>query len=285
MDENQANMIAEILVSELQATAPKNVRILGTADLNAMIEQDRARDAANCEDTDCLLELSGAMGSSHILQVSLGHFAEQYVINAKLIANQEAAVLYRKVVYVKFNQKDLLDGVRVVARDLGPRLKAPARDATATAELSEQNSGPKAPAAEPDKARQNPPSAPATVRLKPPKNQVPAQQTKKPKEQRPNQQIYDSTKYANDNSDLASESGSAFYWPMGLAAMGLCTSCGGSSATFVLILLLINQEIYPMTETERTYMGYAGLAGLGVAGLGLAMLTGGVAWAVLQGNE
>jgi hypothetical protein len=69
--------------------------IIGGADLRAMMDLEQQKTALGCGDTSCLAELGGALGVPYLLDMSLGRFAGQRVLNLSILHVDEAQVLHR----------------------------------------------------------------------------------------------------------------------------------------------------------------------------------------------
>lgn len=127
IDQNKGHMFNEVATSELAAVAPKSVRILNAADLQAMIGHEATRQALGCEDSACLVEIGEAMGVSHLMQISLGRLGEKYALNTKLINVDRAKVYFRRVEYIAANDDAVLQELRHTIQALALKAKWPKR--------------------------------------------------------------------------------------------------------------------------------------------------------------
>lgn len=68
---------------------------LGPADLKDMLDVEQQRQLLGCDDSRCLSELAGALGSARLVSGLIGRLGEQYVVTLKLVDLSSAQVLSR----------------------------------------------------------------------------------------------------------------------------------------------------------------------------------------------
>lgn len=91
-----AQLMGEILLSELKASG-KFGSVLGSSDMQAMLDMEQQKTALGCEEDSCLAQLGGALGVPYLLTASLGKLGESFVITVKIIEVDAAEVKVRAV--------------------------------------------------------------------------------------------------------------------------------------------------------------------------------------------
>lgn len=114
-----AELLNEIILSELTQVAPEKIRVIGSSDIREMIGHDKLRYALGCDDSSCLVEIGQALGASHLLQMNLGSLGHQYIVNIKLLATDDATVAFRRVRYVPQSEDQLLQAVKLIIQEMG----------------------------------------------------------------------------------------------------------------------------------------------------------------------
>jgi hypothetical protein len=118
IDEKSGRLLDEVLLTELSNAAPKDVRVVGASDVQAVLGFEQQKQLASCDQTSCLVEIGNALGASHVVVSSLGMFGKQFIISSKFLDVRDASVLWRKVIYTAATEEALLGGVRQMTRDL-----------------------------------------------------------------------------------------------------------------------------------------------------------------------
>jgi len=118
VDDKSGRLLDEVLLTELSNAAPKNVKVVGSSDVQAVLGFEQQKQLASCDQTACLVEIGNALGASHVLVSSLGMFGRQFIISSKFLDVRDASVLWRKVIYTAATEEALLEGVRQMVRDL-----------------------------------------------------------------------------------------------------------------------------------------------------------------------
>jgi hypothetical protein len=92
VDEALVSMLGDIMLSELQR---RGGQVIGYSDIQAMLDNEAAKNVLDCDGTNCLAELGDAMGARYLIHSSLGRIGAQYVLNLKLIDVEKATVKAR----------------------------------------------------------------------------------------------------------------------------------------------------------------------------------------------
>lgn len=118
VDSKVGVLLDEVVLSELAQVVPKDIKVIGSSDVNAMLGLEQQKQLLSCDDTSCLVEIGNALGATHILVPSVGKLGSKFLVSAKFLSVVDASVLFRKVLYVKANEDALLDGVKQVSHEL-----------------------------------------------------------------------------------------------------------------------------------------------------------------------
>jgi len=92
VDEGLVSVLGDIMLSELQK---RGGQVVGYSDIQAMLDNEAAKNVLDCDGTNCLAELGDAMGARYLIHSSLGRIGAQYVLNLKLIDVEKATVKAR----------------------------------------------------------------------------------------------------------------------------------------------------------------------------------------------
>jgi hypothetical protein len=90
--------VAARALDELILTAVHDIgrhRVLGPADLNAVLGVERLRDAMGCDEVSCAAEIGGALGAPFLVAGQLGRLGDQAVLSLRLMDTREPSVLAR----------------------------------------------------------------------------------------------------------------------------------------------------------------------------------------------
>ena len=91
-----AQLMGEILLSELKAGGTFG-SVLGSSDMQAMLDMEQQKTALGCEEDSCLAQLGGALGVPYLLTASLGKLGPSFVVTIKIIEVDAAEVKVRAV--------------------------------------------------------------------------------------------------------------------------------------------------------------------------------------------
>ena len=94
IDPSVGGLLNETIISKLDATGQFQSIISGS-DMRDMIDLETQKMALGCDQDSCLAELGGALGVPYMLVSNLGRFGQQYILNIKFVAVEEAKVLGR----------------------------------------------------------------------------------------------------------------------------------------------------------------------------------------------
>ena len=136
IDPSVGGLLNETIISKLDATGQFQSIISGS-DMRDMIDLETQKMALGCDQDSCLAELGGALGVPYMLVSNLGRFGQQYILNIKFVAVEEAKVLGR-VNKILADEAKVLEALpqalqEVVNAGLGPAEAAPQATAVAAA--------------------------------------------------------------------------------------------------------------------------------------------------------
>jgi hypothetical protein len=89
-------VLDDLLLTALDRAGAGQLRVMGKADIDAMLGLERIKDAIGCDDVACSTELAGALGVESILSPSVGNLGDKYVLTLAWIDQRSARVLKRQ---------------------------------------------------------------------------------------------------------------------------------------------------------------------------------------------
>jgi hypothetical protein len=98
--DSMAEVLSDILLSRLSESGRFSSIIAGQ-DLRDMISIEEQKQALGCDDDSCMQALGGALGVPLMAVPSIGRIGDQFILNLKVIAVEEAKVLLRKNLTVR----------------------------------------------------------------------------------------------------------------------------------------------------------------------------------------
>lgn len=129
--DTHAVALDEMLLSALHRSG--QYRVLGPADLNAMLGAEQLKDALGCDDVACAAEIGGALGARWMVAGALAPLADQVLLSLRLLDTEASAVLSRAAIRAHPNAEGLATMTsRAVAELLGETSKGPAAAAVNT---------------------------------------------------------------------------------------------------------------------------------------------------------
>jgi hypothetical protein len=117
-----ATMLTSILLSQLDSVG--GVTTTSRADIEAMLDVERQKDAIGCNDVRCAAELGGALGADAVLSGEVGQLGSRYNVSLTVIDSQKSVVLARASALMPANDDELLDAVPGLVADLIHKLSA-----------------------------------------------------------------------------------------------------------------------------------------------------------------
>jgi hypothetical protein len=88
-----SNPFVEIVLAEIQKRC--SGKVLGLADLDALLAVEKVKDQLSCTEVDCLAELAGAVNANALLVLSFGVLGDQQTLSAKVLDPRNNLVLSR----------------------------------------------------------------------------------------------------------------------------------------------------------------------------------------------
>lgn len=146
-------ILTEILAVEVLGLGHYDSVIAGR-DIAAIMGFEKQRDLVGCGDTECLVEIGGALGVDRLVVGHVGKVGKTFVVNIKLINIVEARTEQRIYQTVKGEEDVLIASIRDSVHKLSPEEAAPPPPvAKAPAAAPTAPAAPSLPAAPPAPAR------------------------------------------------------------------------------------------------------------------------------------
>jgi len=120
VNKSVANMLTEIVIDRVTRT--KKYEVIGQKDLDKMLFWEQNKQLKGCTDTQCLVEIAGAMGAEFYIEGSVGAMGGQYLVTLKYIHASRASVLERATRTIEQDEKVLM---RTVGEMVGEVLGGP----------------------------------------------------------------------------------------------------------------------------------------------------------------
>jgi hypothetical protein len=118
VESKQRELLDEIFLTEISRDMPVAIKVVGASDILAVLDQERQKQLAGCDNTSCMVEIGNALGASHLVHSSFGKVGGQFALTTKMIGVADANFVYRDAIYVDDNEDALLSGVRQLSRRL-----------------------------------------------------------------------------------------------------------------------------------------------------------------------
>jgi TolB-like protein len=118
VDKGLSNLLTELV--SVAASKKGRFTVMGQKELDKMLSWEQQKQLQGCSDTQCLVQIAGAMGAAFYLEGSVGNIGDMYVLTLKLIDAFEVKVVKRGAERVKKDEKELMGAVdRLVNEVLG----------------------------------------------------------------------------------------------------------------------------------------------------------------------
>jgi outer membrane receptor protein involved in Fe transport len=116
IEQEKVDVIADIIAELISKLG--DVRVVSKADIQSMLNLEKQKRLAGCDDKECFAEVAGALGMPWMVTGNIGRFGESFVINLKLIDVRNAHVVGRTTRKVSGDEEDLLDALPDATREL-----------------------------------------------------------------------------------------------------------------------------------------------------------------------
>ena len=165
--DDTVSILDTLLVNAVHRTT--EYRVIGAADISAMMGLENLKDALGCDNVACAVELSGALGVQHLISGSVGQLGDQMVISLVLIDTDRQEVTARAERLVPNDENLYPDALAGVVRDLFGVAPAGASATVGDTGSPPSTDGSAEPADEPTPAepQQPPPDAPPMLKPRP----------------------------------------------------------------------------------------------------------------------
>jgi hypothetical protein len=80
--ERQAHTIEELLLSALDGTG---LRVTGRSDIDAVLTLEAKKEALNCGDNACMVQIAGALGADYVATADVGRLGTNTLLSLKVI--------------------------------------------------------------------------------------------------------------------------------------------------------------------------------------------------------
>jgi TolB-like protein len=117
------NILTEVVINEVSKL--NRFTVLGQKHVDKMMVWEKEKQLKGCTDTECLVQIAGAIGAAFYVEGSIGTVGDSYVVTLKLIDAMEARVLERDTVKVEKNENKAMSAVeslvsRIMRKDTVP---------------------------------------------------------------------------------------------------------------------------------------------------------------------
>lgn len=116
IDQEKVDVIADIIAELISRLG--DVRVVSKADIQSMLNLEKQKRLAGCDDKECFAEVASALGMPWMVTGNIGRFGESFIINLKLIDVRNANVVGRTTRKVSGGEEDLLDELPDATREL-----------------------------------------------------------------------------------------------------------------------------------------------------------------------
>lgn len=89
LDARVGAVLTSLVTAELQKV--KNLSVVDHASIDAALDAERQKDLLGCDNTSCLTEIAGALGTSLVVYGSIGAIGTQYAVDVSLFDSRTAA--------------------------------------------------------------------------------------------------------------------------------------------------------------------------------------------------
>ncbi len=105
-------VLDQMILSQLQAAIGKTVRVVGKADIDALLGFEKTKDAVGCTESTCAAELAGALGVDSILTGTIGNLGKKSVLSLSWIGQRDARPIARHTQDLGSDEEKFDVGVR-----------------------------------------------------------------------------------------------------------------------------------------------------------------------------
>jgi TolB-like protein len=113
-----ANLLTEIVLDKVTKTG--RFQVIGMKEIDKMLTFEQNKQLKGCTDTQCLVQIAGALGAMYYVEGSIGAMGEVYLVTLKMIDATDVKVLSRDTRRIKQDETALMDGIeKMIAGILG----------------------------------------------------------------------------------------------------------------------------------------------------------------------
>jgi len=109
VDKSMANLITELILDQVSRYGKYTV--IGQKDLDKMLSWEQSKQLRGCNDTQCLVQIAGALGAEYYIEGSIGVMGDLYLVSLKYIDAINVKVLERSTEKVKKDENVVMSTV------------------------------------------------------------------------------------------------------------------------------------------------------------------------------
>jgi TolB-like protein len=139
VDAGLTNILSEVAID--RSASKRVVKVIGQKDVDKMLSWEQSKQLKGCTDTQCLVQIAGALGADYYLEGSLGVVGEKYFLTLKLIDSMSVEVLDRYTKPVKMDETALVEMVKEMIDALFGKLKPENKEKPVSAPVAAEKGG------------------------------------------------------------------------------------------------------------------------------------------------
>ena len=112
VNKDTALVLDQMILSQLHAAIGKTVRVVGKADIDALLGFEKTKDAVGCTESTCAAEVAGALGVDSIITGTIGNIGKKSVLSISWIGQRDARPIARHTQDLGSNEETFDVGVR-----------------------------------------------------------------------------------------------------------------------------------------------------------------------------
>jgi len=113
--DRQSGTLQELLLTALQTTG--RFKVIGQSDIDALLTIEARKQAVGCGDTECMVQLAGALGVDLVATADVGRLGNNTLLSLKVISMRTTSVIARAQATVQ-SDNDLPQAARTLADDI-----------------------------------------------------------------------------------------------------------------------------------------------------------------------
>jgi TolB-like protein len=114
--QEQMDALGELLASDIRKL--KTFRVIGKADIQAVLQYEEKKALTGCGDDSCIAEIGGALGAQFVTVGNVSKFGDTYLLNLRVIDVKKVSVLQSVSEKVEGGEAALLDATSAAVREI-----------------------------------------------------------------------------------------------------------------------------------------------------------------------